>query len=131
MTAPLYVIAQRDTEKVRSTTNMARIGRTALFLVILFVMCSCIHGKYRRFGAVAKTLHMPPLAEAAKWGENFVVLHAGDLVKEIGEDPVDEVDGFLRRFRRDTSDSRGIARTVVSEAANICTVTDVVGFCCP
>ena len=120
MTALLYVIAQRD-RKERSTTNMARIGRTALFLVILFVLCNCIHGMSRRFGTVAKTLHMPPLSETAKWGEKFVVLHADDLMKDIGTATVDDVDRFLRRFRRDASNTNsvGIAKTVVSENADI------------
>lgn len=80
------------------------------------MLCTCILGKSGRFGISAKTLHMPSRPE---WDEKFVVLHADDLLKDIDEVPADDVDRFLRRFRRDASDARGIARTVVSEIAVI------------
>ncbi|KAK7105788.1 sortilin-related receptor-like isoform X2 [Littorina saxatilis] len=94
---------------------MARPRLTAVFLALVFVSCCGVDAKSRRFGALAKTLHMPPLTEAEKWGEKFVVMHADDLFKHMtDEDPADDVDKLLRRFRRSVNgDNATIEETAV------------------
>ncbi|KAK7473426.1 hypothetical protein BaRGS_00035353 [Batillaria attramentaria] len=80
---------------------MAPYSAATLFLVCLFGLCSGLHGRSRRFGVPARTLHTPVLSESEKWGEKFIVMRAEGILS--GADDVDQAVRPLGRFRRDAT----------------------------